>query len=63
MSAEVILIEFGDDIFAQWCQKCNMVRPVLKYESELRCEECGWKMGEKLDSDYVKLLRENGQLN
>lgn len=62
MQSDIILIDWHGEIFGQWCQRCNKVTVVIKYDKELRCQECGWKMGEKLDAEYVRHLRENGEL-
>ena len=62
MQSDIILIDWFGDVFGQWCQRCNLVTVVYRHEKDLRCMECNWKMGEKLDEDYVKLLKENGEL-
>lgn len=52
-----LLIEWGD-LYGIWCMRCRKVTECLKQLDNLRCCECGNKIGEKLDADYARMLRE-----
>ena len=52
-----LLIEW-DDLYGVWCQRCRMITETHKQQDNLRCCKCGWKVAEKLDEDYARMLRE-----
>lgn len=57
IETSAILIEWGVELYGVWCQRCNAVTETRKTGDHLRCCQCNWIMGEKLDPDYVDHLQ------
>lgn len=57
LDKSALLIEWGD-LYGIWCMRCRKITECQKQLDNLRCVQCGHKMGEKLDEDYARMLRE-----
>ena len=60
-----VYIDWYGRLYGYWCWRCAKMPEV--YETRtipnyLCCTVCNSKMGELLDAEYAKLLRENGTL-
>jgi len=59
---DAIFIDWFGELFCWWCWKCREMKMVYRSGDDLRCTGCNWKMGEKPDVEYVKMLKGNGTI-
>lgn len=60
-----VYIEWYGKLYGYWCFRCAKMTEVYEAKTvpnHLRCTICNFKMGELLDAEYAKMLRENGTL-
>lgn len=58
LAKSAIAIEWDGELFGYWCMRCREITECHRQLENLRCCKCGYKMGEKLDADYARMLRE-----
>jgi len=56
---EVVVIEW-EGLYALYCQRCNQVTEIIRYDDYLRCGRCNHRVAQIVDKDWAKALREGG---